>query len=327
MTDFLQVVLNMMPSTFMITSPILIAAAGGMICERAGVVNIALEGLMVIGAMTAAVTQFFLGGAFGLSIPLALLMAALVGGLFSLIHAFASVTLRADQVISGAGINLLSLGLAVFICQLLFNADRTPPPPHGGMMRSFLGLFPAEWLAGLGFTGDVPVFLMLFPTIWIAAVILVVIWYMLYKRPWGLRLRAAGEHPQALASAGVNVVRIRYVAVVASGVLAGLAGGGVVLTQDIQFTTSTINGTGFIALAAVSFGRWLPLGILGSSFLFGMSTALAVNFVNIRVLRELLPSQFFSAMPFLVTLVTLIIFSGKDYAPRAVGKPFDKGKS
>ena len=260
---------------------------------------------MVIGAMTAAVAVFPGAGGMGLPIPMGLLMAALAGGLFSLIHAFASVTLRADQVISGAGINLLSLGLTVFICQLLFNMDRSAP--HGsGMMRGFLGLF---------------------PTIWIALAILALSWFMLYRRPWGLRLRAAGEHPQALASAGVNVVRIRYVAVLISGLLAGLAGGSVVLTQDIQFTTTTINGTGFIALAAVSFGRWLPLGILGSSFLFGMSSALAVHIVNIRNLRMFLPSEFFSAMPFLITLITLILFSGKDYAPRSVGKPFDKGKS
>ena len=293
-----------MPSTFMITSPILIAATGGMICERAGVVNIALEGLMVMGAMTAAVTQYFLVSAVGFSIPLALVFASAVGGLFALVHAFASVTLRADQVISGAGINLLSLGLTVFVCQLLFNMDRSPP--HSGMMRGFLGLF---------------------PTIWIALAILALVWFALYRRPWGLRLRAAGEHPQALASAGVNVIRIRYIAVVASGVLAGLAGASAVLTQDIQFSVNTINGTGFIALAAVSFGRWLPLGILGSSFLFGMSSALAVHIVNIRALRALLPSEFFSAMPFIITLVTLIIFSGKDYAPRSVGKPFEKGKS
>ena len=166
-----------------------------------------------------------------------------------------------------------------------------------------------------------------FPTLWLALAILVFAWFVVYKRPWGLRLRAAGEHPQALASAGVNVIKIRYMAVLISGLLAGLAGGSVVLTQDIQFTTGTINGTGFIALAAVSFGRWLPLGILGSSFLFGMSSALAVHIVNIRNLRMFLPSEFFSAMPFLITLITLILFSGKDYAPRSVGKPYDKGKS
>jgi len=301
---FFEVILQMLPSTFMIVSPILIAAIGGMICERAGVVNIALEGLMSMGAMTAAVCHVLLESKIGFSIPMALLMAMAVGGLFSLIHAFASITLRADQVVSGTGINLLANGVTVFVCQLLFQMDRSQNYRMG--MRS--GLFG------------------IYPTIWLALGLLVISWYMLYRRPWGLRLRAAGEHPQALASAGVNVIRIRYIAVLISGILAGLAGGCIVLTQDIQYTVSTINGKGFIALAAVSFGRWVPLGILGSSFLFGVSSALAVNIVNISGL-QFLPSEFFNMMPYLITLVTLVLFSGKDYAPRAAGKPYDKGKS
>ena len=302
--NFFESTLGMLPSTLMIFSPILIAAIGGMICERAGVVNIALEGLMTMGAMSAAVCHVLLETSTGLSIPLALLFAAIVGGLFSLIHAFASITLRADQVISGTGINLLSTGITVFICQLIFNADRSP--------TFRMGILPGPF----GF----------YPTVWIALAILAISWFMLYKRPWGLRLRAAGEHPQALASAGVNVIKIRYIAVVISGILAGLAGGALVLTQDIQFTVNTVNGKGFIALAAVSFGRWVPLGILGASFLFGLSSALAVNIVNIDKL-QFIPSEFFSAMPYLITLITLVIFSGKDYAPRAAGKPYDKGKS
>jgi len=301
---FFEVILQMLPSTFMIVSPILIAAIGGMICERAGVVNIALEGLMSMGAMTAAVCHVLLESKIGFSIPMALLMSMAVGGLFSLIHAFASITLRADQVVSGTGINLLANGVTVFVCQLLFQMDRSQNYRMG--MRS--GLFG------------------IYPTIWLALALLALSWYMLYKRPWGLRLRAAGEHPQALASAGVNVIRIRYIAVLISGILAGLAGGCIVLTQDIQYTVSTINGKGFIALAAVSFGRWVPLGILGSSFLFGVSSALAVNIINISGL-QFLPSEFFNAMPYLITLVTLVLFSGKDYAPRAAGKPYDKGKS
>jgi simple sugar transport system permease protein len=288
----------------MIVSPILIAAVGGMICERSGVVNIALEGLMAIGAMTAAVTHVLLETKIGFSIPLALGFAALAGCLFSLVHAFAAITLRADQVISGTGINLLANGLTMFVCQLLFRMDRSQNYRMG--MKS--GLFG------------------IYPTVWIALAILAASWFMLYKRPWGLRLRAAGEHPQALASAGVNVIRIRYIAVLISGLLAGLAGGCIVLTQDIQYTVSTINGKGFIALAAVSFGRWLPLGILGSSFLFGMSSALAVNIINIKSL-QFLPSEFFNVLPYLITLITLVLFSGKDYAPRASGQPYDKGKS
>lgn len=302
--EALKTIWQMLPSTLMIVSPILIAATGGMICERSGVVNIALEGLMAMGAMTAAVAHVLLETSIGFSIPLALFLAAVVGCLFSLIHAFASITLRADQVVSGTGINLLSNGVTVFVCQLFFKMDRSMNYRMG--MKS--GLFN------------------IYPTVWIALIILGISWYVLDKRPWGLRLRAAGEHPQALASAGVNVIKIRYIAVLISGALAGLAGGCIVLTQDIQYTVTTINGKGFIALAAVSFGRWLPLGILGSSFLFGVSSALAVNIINMRGL-QILPPEFFSALPYLITLITLILFSGKDYAPRAAGQPFDKGKS
>ena len=289
---------GMLPSTFMIVAPILIAATGGLICERSGVVNIALEGLMTIGAMTAAVTHVLMETKTGFSIPLALILSALAGCLFSLIHAFASITLKADQIISGTGINLLSNGLTVFVCQLLFRMDRSMNYRMG--MRS--GPFG------------------IYPTIWIALALLAFTWFILYKRPSGLRLRAAGENPQALASAGVNVKRIRYTAVLVSGLLAGLAGGCIVLSQDIQFTVTTINGKGFIALAAVSFGRWLPLGILGSSFLFGISSSLAVNSINVKSL-QFLPSEVFNMTPYLITLLTLVIFSGKDYSPKAAGKP------
>ena len=289
---------GMLPSTFMIVAPILIAATGGLICERSGVVNIALEGLMTIGAMTAAVTHVLMETKTGFSIPLALILSALAGCLFSLIHAFASITLKADQIISGTGINLLSNGLTVFVCQLLFRMDRSMNYRMG--MRS--GPFG------------------IYPTIWIALALLAFTWFILYKRPSGLRLRAAGENPQALASAGVNVKRIRYTAVLVSGLLAGLAGGCIVLSQDIQFTVTTINGKGFIALAAVSFGRWLPLGILGSSFLFGISSSLAVNSINVKSL-QFLPSEVFNMTPYLITLLTLVVFSGKDYSPKAAGKP------
>ncbi|MDR2900459.1 MAG: ABC transporter permease [Treponema sp.] len=302
--DFFDIVRGMLPSILMIVSPILIAACGGMICERSGVTNIALEGLMGIGAMAAATAQFFLEGSMASPIPIALLIAAVAGGVFSLIHAFASISLRADQVVSGTGINLLSTGVTVFMCQIFFRQDRTTPF-RMGMKPGVFGIY---------------------PTAWIALVIIVVAWFVLYKRPWGLRLRACGEHPQAAASAGINVVKMRYIAVLISGLLGGIAGGCLVLTQTIQYTQNTINGAGFIALAAVSFGRWLPLGISGSSLLFGASVALAIYMVNIPSLASM-PSEFFSILPYLITLITLVIFSGKDYAPKAIGQPFDKGKS
>ncbi|MDR1307658.1 MAG: ABC transporter permease [Treponema sp.] len=312
MTEFFGALGGMLPSILMIVAPILIAAIGGMICERAGVVNIALEGLMAFGAMAAATshklleTVFLAGGwensRIGLvSIPAALLIAALVGGIFSLIHAFASITLKADQVISGTGLNLLSTGVTVFLCQIIFRQERSEPFK--------MGMMP---MGGI------------YPTAWIALAALLVSWYVLYKRPCGLRLRACGEHPQAAASAGIDVIRFRYAAVLISGLLAGLAGGCLVLTQTIQYTVTTINGKGFIALAAVSFGRWLPLGVLGSSLLFGTSAALAVYIINIASLK-FLPPEFFNMLPYVITLVTLVFFSGKDYAPRASGQPYEKG--
>ncbi|MDR2535935.1 MAG: ABC transporter permease [Treponema sp.] len=303
MTIGMPLLFQMIPSILMILAPILIAAAGGLICERSGVVNIALEGLMSIGAMTAATVHVLLEKVIGFSIPLALVFGAFMGCLFSLIHAFASISLRADQVISGTGINLLANGLTVFFCQLIFHTERTPNPQ--------LGMLP-------GFGG-------IYPTAWIALVILVITWFVLYKRPWGLRLRACGEHPAALASAGVNVIKIRYIGVLISGSFAGLAGACIVLTQDIQYTVNTINGKGFIALAAVSFGRWLPLGIFGSSLLFGAASALAVHITNIKSLG-FLPPDFFNALPYIVTLGTLVIFSGKDYAPRSAGQPYEIGE-
>ncbi|HOX49016.1 MAG TPA: ABC transporter permease [Spirochaetia bacterium] len=296
--------LGMLPSVLMIVAPILIAALGGMISERSGVVNIALEGLMGIGAFAAATTHVLLESSMRGSVWLALLVATAAGMAFSLIHAYASVSLKADQTVSGTGINLLSMGGTVFLCQIIFRQERTEPYK--------LGMMP-----GLGG---------IYPTAYIALAVLLATWYVLYKRPFGLRLRACGEHPAAAASAGIDVKKMRYIAVLASGAYAGLAGGCLVLTQTIQFTNMTINGAGFIALAAVSFGRYLPKGIAGSSVLFGSAVALAIYMVNIEALRGL-PPEFFSIMPYLITLVTLVAFSGKDYAPRASGQPYEKGGS
>lgn len=306
MPDSLTLIFNMLPSILMIVSPILIASAGGLVSERSGVVNIALEGLMGIGAFAAATVHVLLEPLGGISIPAALIAAVLAGTLFSLIHAFASVSMRADQVVSGTGINFLASGMTVFLSQIIFNNERTK-----------------TWMQGMmpGPGG-------IYPTAYIALGVLVVVWFVLYKRPFGLRLRACGEHPAAAAAAGINVVRVRYIAVMSSGALAGLAGACLVLTQTIQYTSTTINGAGFIALAALSFGRWIPRGILGSSLLFGSSVALSIYMVNIPALRAMnLPSELFNIMPYVITLVTLVIFSGKDYAPKAAGQPFDKGKS
>lgn len=302
-----MMILNMLPSVLMIVAPILITAIGGMISEKSGVVNIALEGLMMIGAMSAAAAHVLMeasGMHHTLSLVLAMVIGTVIGGLFSLLHAVAAINLNADQTISGTGINLLASGVTIFASQILFNADRTREF-RMGMQTDALGFY---------------------PTAYIALIVVLLSWFVLYKLPFGMHLRACGEHPGAAESVGINVKRIRYIAVLASGMLAGLAGGCVVLTQTIQYTSNTINGRGFIALAAVSFGRWRPAGVAGAALLFGTAQAFAIIANNIPALR-VLPTEVFNILPYVVTLIALVLFSGKNYAPAAAGKPYEKGAS
>ena len=290
----------------MLAAPILIIATGGMICERSGVTNVGLDGLMSIGACTAAIVHQLMeaAGVGRISLTVALLAAALVSMLISVLHAIASVDLKSDQTISGTGINLLATGITVFVCQRIYGTDRSTEFKMG-MVKD-----------GLGFD----------PTLYIAIVVVVLAWFILYKTPFGMHLRACGEHPAAADSVGINVRRIRYIGVLSSGFLGGLAGGCAVLTQTIQYTNTFVNGRGFIALAAVAFGRWTPLGVTGASLLFGASLALSTISSMTPALKAI-PSQVFNIVPYLVTLIALIAFSGRDYAPKAVGIPYEKGSS
>ena len=290
----------------MLAAPILIIATGGMICERSGVTNVGLDGLMSIGACTAAIVHQLLeaAGVGRISLTVALLAAALVSMLISVLHAIASVDLKSDQTISGTGINLLATGITVFVCQRIYGTDRSTEFKMG-MVKD-----------GIGF----------YPTLYIAIVVVVLAWFILYKTPFGMHLRACGEHPAAADSVGINVRRIRYIGVLSSGSLGGLAGGCAVLTQTIQYTNTFVNGRGFIALAAVAFGRWTPLGVTGASVLFGASLALS-TISSMTPALKVIPSQVFNIVPYLVTLIALIAFSGRDYAPKAVGIPYEKGSS
>ena len=303
----MSLILGMIPMILMMVAPILICAIGGMISERSGVTNIALEGLLCFGGCSAAIAHklFELAGvSHSLSIVVSLCIGSVIAGLISLIHAYTAIDLGADQTISGTGINLLANGATIFASQIFFKADRTKEFQMG-MQTDRLGIYPTAYIA-------------------IAVVLLA--WFVLYQLPYGMHLRACGEHPAAAESVGINVRRIRYQAVLVSGILGGLAGGCCVLTQTIQYTSNTINGKGFIALAAVSFGRWTPLGVTLASLLFGAAQAFSVIATNFGALR-VLPSDFFNILPYVITLVALIFTSGKNYAPLDVGKPYTKGAS
>ena len=314
----MSLLLTMIPIALVYATPIVIAALGGLCSERAGIVNIALEGIMMVGAFTAASVTVVLEPTSAWAAYWGIAAGVAAGMLFSLLHAFASVNLKADQVVSGTALNILAGGITVYLCQILFDQQRTNAFTTGLSKVSVPGL------ARLPFLG--PVFFKdVYSTTYAALLLVVLTWFVVYKTPFGLRLRACGEHPQAAASMGVNVLGMRYTGVVLSGALAGLAGAAMVLTQDIQYTLGSVHGAGFIALACLIFGKWNPFGVLGAGLFFGLSQALSIYAKDIPFLQAV-PQDFFFMLPYLLTIVALVVFSGKSVGPKAAGELYDAGK-
>jgi general nucleoside transport system permease protein len=305
---------TLLPIAIVNATPIVLAALGGLFSERSGVVNIALEGIMMVGGFTAASVVVALepsplAGVAGLVAGLA------AGAAFSALHALASVHLRADQVVSGTALNLLAGGATVYLCQILFHQQRTDAFSTGLAKVSVPGL---AALPGLGTL----LFRDVYPTTYAALLLALLTWFLVYRTPFGLRLRACGEHPQAAASVGIDVVMMRYAGVLASGALAGLAGATLVLTQDIQYTLGSIHGTGFIALACLIFGKWNPFGALGAGLFFGLSQAASIYGKDIPLLSRV-PGDFFYMLPYVLTVLALVAFSRRSVGPRAAGEPYD----
>lgn len=308
---------SMVPIALVYATPIVIAALGGLFSERSGIVNIALEGIMMVGAFTAAAVTVALepGSAAGW---LGVLAAVAAGTAFSALHAFASIHLRADQVVSGTALNLLAGGLTVYLCQIFFHQQRTDAFTTGLAKVSVPGLEAVPALGAFLFRN-------VYPTTFVALGLVVLTWFVVYELPFGLRLRACGEHPQAAASVGIDVFRMRWAGVLLSGALSGLAGAAMVLTQDIQYTLGSVHGTGFIALACLIFGKWNPFGALGAGLFFGLSQALSIYAKDIAFLQAV-PQDFFHLLPYALTVVALVVFSGKSVGPRAAGEPYDPGR-
>ncbi len=300
-------------------TPIIIAALGGLFSERSGVVNIALEGIMTVGAFVAATTLFFVEKSFGEISPwIAILIAALVGALYSLIHAFISVDLKGDQIISGTALNMLSLGMSVYFCQIIFHQQRTTAFRRGFIKSTVPYLEKIPVIGKMFFTN-------IYYTFYLALFLVVLSYIIIYKTRFGLRLRACGENPSAVDSLGVSVRKFRYIGVLISGLFGGLAGGIMVLTQDTQFSIGTIHGVGFIALATLIFGRWNPWKILIAGWFFGFSQIFAIYSNDFEMLKAL-PKEFFYALPYLLTILAMVIFSGKSVGPKAAGEPYDVAK-
>lgn len=298
-------------------TPLALAAIGGTICERSGVVNIALEGIMLTGAFFGTVAVLATGSPW-----LGVLVAMLAGVIIAAVHAFASINLRADQVVSGTAINLLALGVTGFLMEVWYG--------HPGTTETIKVLKPVFSFnaPGGGFGAEIwhwvsGVFLSHTPIVYLAILIAVVAQWAMFRTRWGLRLRALGEHPRAVETVGVNVYRGRWVAVLMSGALGGLAGANLTIEQVGSFTENMTNGRGFIALAANIFGRWTPVGSYLASLLFGFADALQIKMQILRGAIDI-PPQFFYMLPYLLTVIVLAGVIGRAVGPAAVGEPYEK---
>lgn len=307
--------------TMIFTVPLLIVALGGMFSERSGIVNIALEGIMTMGAFCSILFIHFLQDNISgqLLLLLAVVVAAISGGIFSLFHAYAAINMKADQVISGTALNMFAPAFAIFVARLI--------TPNKTQQIGFENTF---FIRKVSLLGDIPVigpllFQKAYITTYLGILILIISTIVLYKTKFGLRLRACGEDPQAADSVGINVYKIRYAGVIISGILGGIGGLVFVIPTSTNFN-ATVAGYGFLALAVLIFGQWHPIKILYSALFFGLMKTIASSYSGIPLFKTLgIPNSFYKMIPYIVTLIVLAFTSKKSQAPRAAGTPYDKG--
>lgn len=302
-------------STIRVATPLVWAAIGGLYSERSGVVNIALEGLMLAGAFTAAAVTFYSHSPW-----IGLVAAGVAGAAVAFIFAVVCIRFRANEVVAGTGINILFLGLPAVLSGALFlSSGSTPQVPREQLLPALSQLLPPaapQWRI----LTDVSAMSLL------ALVAVGCTWYVLYRTPFGLRLRSVGENPEAADAAGIRVQRIRYAGVVLSGVLAGIGGAYLSIGQSSLFTRNMTAGRGFIALAALIFGKWRPLQTMLACLLFGFADAVTIQMQGVVKMPsgEDVPVQFIQMVPYLVTIIVLAGFIGQSRAPGALGVPYDK---
>lgn len=315
----MDLIIRIFPYAIAFTIPLLITALGALYCERSGIVNVGLDGLMIVGSFAGAVTIFNLQEVMpGSNLPLwiGLVVAVIVGVLFSLLHAFASVSLNANQVISGTAINMIAGAITIFFARNITGSGRIT-------IKSGFTPIDVPVLSKIPVIGDL-LFTKTYPTTWLVFFILIGSVFLLYKTAFGLRLRSCGEYPQAAEAAGINVYKMRYIGVMISGALSSLGGVIILVTYGGEFTGS-VSGLGFLALAALIFGQWRPVGILISTLFFGFAVTIA-NTSQVIPELAVIPPLILKVFPYVVTLIALIVFSKSTKAPKAAGEPYDAGK-
>ena len=318
----MNVVYFLVQNTLPVAIPLLLTALGGMFSERSGVINLALEGIMLFGAFFGCLTTYYIGSAMNhqLVLIIAILVAALAGAIYSLALSFAAVNMKADQTIVGTAMNMLVPAMVLLISKMFFMSD--------GITTSV-----NFYIQKIPLLGDIPVIGQLFfqktyLTVYIGIAILIIAQILLYKTKFGLRLRACGEHPQAADSVGINVYRMRYAGVTISGILGGLGGFAYAVgIMDGNCNGHTgVAGFGFLALAVMIFGQWKPIRILLAALFFAFLRQLSNSVMIIPFLYNLnIPKVVYNILPYVATMVVLAFTSKKSRAPKAEGIPYDKG--
>ena len=316
----MSVIYFIFQQTMLFTIPLMVVALGGMFSERSGVVNIALEGIMIMGAFVSILFLNLTGTKLSgqLQLLIAIVISMVTGAVFSLTHAYAAINMKADQTISGTALNMFAPAFAIFVARVI----------QGVQQIQFSNTFRIESVPVLG---KIPVlgpllFQNTYITTYLGILILILSTVVLYKTKFGLRLRACGEHPQAADAAGINVYRMQYAGVVISGALAGLGGLVFVVPTSTNFNAD-VAGYGFLAIAVLVFGQWKPMKILGASLFFGLMKTIAAAYSGIPFLAGLgIPSYLYKMIPYIATMVVLMFTSKNSQAPRASGIPYDKGQ-
>lgn len=298
----------LLSASLRLSVPILLAALGGMYSERAGVVNIGLEGMMLTGAFAGVVGSYFSGSQW-----IGVLVAIISGILISLLFSFVTVNIKIDQIVSGVAINLLAIGVTSFLYRALFGITTVPIT-----VKAFDTLN-LPILSKIPIIGDI--FFKQTVLVYLAFLLVPISSFILYKTSWGLNIRTVGEHPMAADTVGIPVNKVRTICVMLSGVLAALGGCFLSLGQFNMFVDNMVTGRGFIAVAAVIFGKWNPKGILIASLIFGVADALQIR---LQIANVGIPYQFLLMFPYLLTVVAVTGMKNKSISPKALGTPYEK---